>query len=73
MDKQQTRPEPAHQPRTRKGEEHAMKEAQEHGRHEAGATGAGRRTGRSTARHFTGINPKDREPIDRSSPTIPPP
>jgi hypothetical protein len=73
MDKQHARPEPAHHPRTRKGEEHAMKEGQEPGRHETGTRGADRPTGRSTARHYTGINPKDREPIDQESPTIPPP
>jgi hypothetical protein len=73
MDKQHARPEPAHQPRTRKGEEHAMEEGQEPGRHESGRRGADRPTGKSTARHFTGINPKDREPIDQASPTIPPP
>ena len=73
MDKQHARPEPAHHPRTRKGEEHAMKRGQEPGRHETGLRGAHRPTGRSTARHFTGINPKDREPIDPESPTLPPP
>jgi hypothetical protein len=73
MDKQQAPPEPAHQPGTRKGEERAMKEDQEPGRHKTGIRGAGRPTGKSTGRDYTGINPKDREPIDQASPTIPPP
>jgi hypothetical protein len=37
-----------------------------------GETGAGRPSARSTARKSTGINPGSRNPIDPSSPNLPP-
>lgn len=41
----------------------------EAGRHDIGTTGAGRPTGKSSPRDFTGVNPDDRRPID---PRMPP-
>jgi hypothetical protein len=64
---------PAHEPGTRKGEERAKSEGREPGRYDSGTAGAGRPTGKSTARDFTGINPDDRNPIDPNSPVLPPP
>ena len=64
---------PAHEPGTRKGEELTKEEGHQSGRQDTGATGTGRPTGKSTGSDFTGINPKDREPRDPKSPTIPPP
>jgi hypothetical protein len=57
---------PSHDPGTRKGEE--LSGEDEAGRHDTGTTGAGRPTGKSTARDSTGINPQD--PIDDDSPEI---
>jgi hypothetical protein len=61
---------PAHHPGTRKGEEMHRGAGKEPGRHETGTAGAGRGTGKSTARDFTGINPEHRNPIDPASPTL---
>lgn len=61
---------PAHTPGTRKGEEMSKGTGKEPGRHDTGTTGAGRPTGKSTARDFTGINPDARNPIDPQSPTL---
>lgn len=61
-------PKPTHQPGTSKGEEKPMEEGKEAGRHKAGRTGAKRPTEKSTARAYTGINPK--EPMDPQSPNL---
>jgi hypothetical protein len=42
------------------------------GLEETGETGAGRPSMRSWARKSTGINPEKRNPIDPSSPNLPP-
>jgi hypothetical protein len=44
-----------------------VRRAEEHGHGEAG-----RETGTRTARDATGINPKDRDPIDPAMPHMPP-
>lgn len=55
---------PSHTPGTRKGEEMVMRLGRE----------PGRESGQSrTARDSTGINAKDREPIDPRMPHLPPP
>ena len=56
----------SHDMGTRKGEELAADD--EAGREETGTTGAGRPTGKSTARDSTSINPQD--PIDDDSPEL---
>ena len=71
MADQQTPPEPTHEPGTAKGGEATKNRGQEPGRHDTGETGAGRPTGKSTARASTGISPEDKNPIDPESPTIP--
>jgi hypothetical protein len=59
-------PRPVHVPGTTKGEELALRKGREPGREEAGS-----RSYRSS-RDSTGINAKDRAPIDPRSPSIPP-
>ena len=51
---------PSHTPFVRRGEESNHPEA-------------GRENGTRTARDSTGINPKDRDPIDPAMPHMPPP
>ncbi len=68
MDEQGTPPEPTHEPGTAKGEEMVSEKGKEPGRHDTGTTGAGRPTGKSTARDSTSINPQD--PIDPESPNL---
>lgn len=63
---------PAHVPGTNKGEERAKKHGREPGRYEVESSSGGRPTGKSTARDYTSINPEPKNPIDPSSPTIPP-
>lgn len=63
---------PSHQPGIGKGEEKIQEEGKEPGRYDSGTTGAGRPTGKSTARDSTGINPDAEEPIHPDSPTLPP-
>jgi hypothetical protein len=46
--------------------------ASDPGLYETGETGAGRPSMKSTARKSTGINPEKRNPIDSSSPNLPP-
>jgi hypothetical protein len=58
-------PEPVHVPGTVRGEEVVMKTGREPGRRD------NRKYYRS-ARDSTGINSKDRQPIDSSMPNIPP-
>ena len=62
MGEQKTPPVPVHVPGTRKGEEASLQEEQQK---------SGQPTHTSTARDFTGINPKERNPIDPRMPTIP--
>lgn len=62
---------PSHDPGTRKGEEMRMGE-DEPGRVDTGTTQTGRPTGAATGRFATGINPEAEEPIDPSSPDLPP-
>jgi hypothetical protein len=59
---------PSHHPGSRKGEELAG--GDEPGREETGTTGAGRPTGKSTARDFTGINPDLENPIEEDMPHL---
>ncbi|HEY7912148.1 MAG TPA: hypothetical protein VIG62_09585 [Blastocatellia bacterium] len=63
---------PTHEPGVRKGEEIIEQEGKESGRHEKGQTGADRPAGGSTARDSTRVNPDDSNPIDPSSPKLPP-
>lgn len=63
---------PTHHAGTRKGEEITASHGTEPGRHNKESTGAGRPSGGVTARHSTGINPEDREPIDPRMPHMPP-
>lgn len=42
------------------------------GLHATGETGAGRATGKSTARRSTGVNPKSKNPIDPRMPNLTP-
>lgn len=58
-------PTPAHVPGTKRGEEVSAKEGKEPGRRE-------NRKYYRASRDSTGINPEDREPIDRAMPDIPP-
>jgi len=60
---------PAHEPGTPKGEEVAKKAGPEAGR-EGDTTDAGRATGTSTPRFYTGVHPDDKGPIDPDSPTL---
>ncbi|MEP6901053.1 MAG: hypothetical protein ABJA66_04840 [Actinomycetota bacterium] len=62
----------SHDAGTRKGEEMKKSDGKESGRHDEGETGAGRPTGSSTARDSTGINAEKEDPIDPSSPKLPP-
>jgi hypothetical protein len=55
---------PAHTPGTPKGEERVLREGLEPGRH--------KKAPHRTARDSTGINAKDREPIDPRMPQMPP-
>ncbi len=59
-------PKPTHVPGTNKGEELVITKGPEPGRREPGRS-------YRTARDSTGLNAKDREPIDPRSPSIPPP
>ncbi len=68
MTEQQNSTGPAHTPGARKGEEIVQREGEEPGRVET--TGGDHPTGKSTARHATGIDPQD--PIDPKSPKLPP-
>jgi hypothetical protein len=61
---------PSHHAGTGKGEEIAGD--REPGRQDTGQGGTGRPTGKSDARFSTGINPDDENPIDPSSPNLPP-
>ena len=63
---------PTHHPGARKGEEIIQDEGKESGRHDKKQTGQDRPAGGSTARDSTSINPDDRNPIDPSSPKLPP-
>jgi hypothetical protein len=63
---------PSHDGGTGKGEEKSSTEGKESGRHDAGASHAGRPAGTSTARDSTSINPDAEDPIDPNSPTMPP-
>ncbi len=63
---------PARTPGTRKGEERREQDGKEAGRDDTGTTGAGRPAGTSTARDATRINPESEDPIDPSSPKLPP-
>ncbi|MFL5733516.1 MAG: hypothetical protein ACJ78Q_09975 [Chloroflexia bacterium] len=71
MSDEQSSTGPAHQPGARKGEELASKG--EAGRDDHGDTHADRPAGGSSARMSTSINADKEEPIDPSSPTMPPP
>ncbi len=62
---------PAHVPGTRKGEELGARH-HEPGREDEDSTGADRPSGKSNARMSTGINPEAEDPIDPSSPNMPP-
>jgi hypothetical protein len=64
--------EPSHDIGVRKGEEMKSR-GKEPGRFDKGTTHARRPSGGSTARDSTGINPKDRNPIDPDMPNLPPP
>jgi hypothetical protein len=61
----------AHTPGVRQGNQPGGTAA-EPGLVETGEVGAGRPSLRSTARKSTGINPEKRNPIDPSSPNLPP-
>jgi len=61
---------PAHEPGTPEGQEVAQKAGPEAGREESGTTDAGRATGTSTPRFYTGVHPDDKGPIDPDSPTL---
>ena len=62
-------PEPTHTPATGKGEEKKKTQGKEAGRRDTGGTGKAKRpTGKSTARQYTGVNPK--EPVDPQSPHL---
>jgi hypothetical protein len=63
---------PAHDPGVRKGENIRAEDGKEPGRHDSGVTGADRPAGGHTARDSTAINPEAEEPIDPSSPRMPP-
>ncbi len=61
---------PTHEPGTTKGEELAQQGGSEAGREEGDSTDAGRATGTSTPRFYTGVHPDDKGPIDPDSPTL---
>jgi hypothetical protein len=61
----------AHTPGVRQGNEPGGIEG-DPGLYRAGEYGAGRPGAKSTARKSTGINPEKRNPIDPSSPNLPP-
>jgi hypothetical protein len=63
---------PTHDIGTGKGEEAASRQGKEAGRHDTGKDEADRPTGIRTARDSTGINAKDKDPIDPSMPHMPP-
>jgi hypothetical protein len=63
---------PAHDSGTGKGEEKSSTEGKEGGRHDLGETHADRPAGGSTARDSTTINPDSENPIDPTSPKMPP-
>ena len=63
---------PAHDIGTGKGEEMSSAQGKEAGRHDTGASGAGRPTGTSTARDSTSVNAEEMEPIDPDMPNMPP-
>lgn len=63
---------PAHDWGTGKGEEKSAMEGKEAGRHDHDDTHADRPAGGSTARSSTSINADDMDPIDPSSPKMPP-
>lgn len=70
--KPDTRPDAAaHTPGVRQGNAPGGTAA-EPGLVQTGEVGAGRPSMRSTARKSTGINPEKRNPIDPSSPNLPP-
>ena len=60
---------PSHTPGNRKAEEKPGNEA---GRQDTGSNQTGRPMGKSDARHATGINSADDNPIDPESPELPP-
>lgn len=64
--------EPSHETGTPKGNEMASGDS-EPGHESTGTNPAGRPSGTTTARFSTGINPEDENPIDPSSPVMPPP
>ena len=63
---------PASTPGARKGERIVDDEGVEPGRRHTGKTGADRPAGSSTARDSTRVNPEDEDPVDPSSPKLPP-
>jgi hypothetical protein len=63
---------PALDPGRRRGEDVIKGEGKEPGRHDEKPTGAGRPAGSSTARDSTMVNPEAEDPIDPSSPKLPP-
>jgi hypothetical protein len=65
-------PEPDHVPGTGKGEEMAIKEGREAGREDVGTSHADRPAGTRTGRDAT-TAAGDEDPIDPSSPPMPPP
>lgn len=65
--------EPVHKSGVGKGEEAVRETDKEAGRHDTGIRGAQRRAGKASGRFSTGINPRQEEPIDPSSPYLPPP
>jgi len=62
---------PTHSPGVRKGEDVKEEDGKEPGRKDAGATGADRPAGTSTARDSTAINPDDVE-SSSGGPSMPP-
>jgi hypothetical protein len=71
-DTQKGATDPTHHPGARKGEEIIKDEGKEAGRHDEGATGAGRPSGGSASRDSTRINSENESPIDEESPNMPP-
>jgi len=63
--------EPVHQRGTEKGEEVVRGAGKEAGRHDTGIRGAGRRTGKSTARSASGVV-NSTKVVDPHSPYLPP-
>ena len=63
---------PVHDPNQRRGEDIIKDEGKEAGRRDERSTGAGRPAGSSTARDATRVNPESEDPIDPSSPKLPP-